>query len=75
MISIWDFNNNLWLVVPFSSFKSWETNNHIVQSFSLGVSVKRISVLCFESFASFLDGEICVFYNVFYTSCLSFRNF
>ncbi|RXG70729.1 hypothetical protein Avbf_03513 [Armadillidium vulgare] len=32
-----------------------ETNNHFVQSFSLGVSVKRISVLCFEYFASFLD--------------------
>ncbi|RXG57597.1 hypothetical protein Avbf_18532 [Armadillidium vulgare] len=32
-----------------------ETNNHFVQSFSLGISVKRISVLCFEYFASFLD--------------------
>ncbi|RXG52544.1 hypothetical protein Avbf_14723, partial [Armadillidium vulgare] len=31
------------------------TNNHFVQSLSLGIPVKRISVLCFEYFASFLN--------------------
>ncbi|RXG54832.1 hypothetical protein Avbf_13772 [Armadillidium vulgare] len=37
-----------------------KTNNHFVQSLSLRIPVKRISVLCFEYFASFLDGEILI---------------
>ncbi|RXG55081.1 hypothetical protein Avbf_05458 [Armadillidium vulgare] len=40
------------------TFTDNETNNHFVQSFSLGIPVKRISVLCFEYFASFLDDLI-----------------
>ncbi|RXG61534.1 hypothetical protein Avbf_16596 [Armadillidium vulgare] len=50
-----------------------ETNNHFVQSFSLVISVKRISVLCFEYFASFLDGEILI--NCLELNLLQYQNF
>ncbi|RXG55439.1 hypothetical protein Avbf_17869 [Armadillidium vulgare] len=43
-----------------------ETNNHFAQSFYLGIPVNRISVLCFECFASFLDGEILIVLNLIY---------
>ncbi|RXG60257.1 hypothetical protein Avbf_05428 [Armadillidium vulgare] len=50
-----------------------ETNNHFVQSFSLGIPVNRISVLCFEYFASFLDGEILI--NCLELNLLQYQNF
>ncbi|RXG52585.1 hypothetical protein Avbf_17254, partial [Armadillidium vulgare] len=56
-----------------SATKNFETNNHFVQSFSLGISVKRISVLCFEYFASFLDGEILI--NCLELNLLQYQNF
>ncbi|RXG56660.1 hypothetical protein Avbf_16959 [Armadillidium vulgare] len=50
-----------------------ETNNHFVQSLSLRIPVKRISVLCFEYFASFLDGEILI--NCLELNLLQYQNF
>ncbi|RXG71838.1 hypothetical protein Avbf_01942 [Armadillidium vulgare] len=60
-----------WLVkmVQFlksSDTKNFKTNNHFVQSLSLRIPVKRISVLCFEYFASFLDGEILINFCSYY---------
>ncbi|RXG56210.1 hypothetical protein Avbf_10034 [Armadillidium vulgare] len=40
-------------VKPLRYSRGIETNNHFVQSFSFGIPVIRISVLCFEFFASF----------------------
>ncbi|RXG50960.1 hypothetical protein Avbf_04391, partial [Armadillidium vulgare] len=55
------------------TFVCRETNNHFVQSFSLGIPVNRISVLCFEYFASFLDGEILI--NCLELNLLQYQNF
>ncbi|RXG66453.1 hypothetical protein Avbf_13707 [Armadillidium vulgare] len=41
--------------------------------FSLGIPVNRISVLCFEYFASFLDGEILI--NCLELNLLQYQNF